>query len=214
VPLGYVRPTFTEEQLARGLEFWREHGILPNNRTIPVCFFGTLGRMYDFGPVFEAARRLLAELPDVRFFICGDGPLLDELRRISTDLPNVTVPGWVNAERSAALMSTSQLGLAPYRDDPNFRNNVPNKPAEYLAYGLPFLVAIDGLMADLVSKERCGYRYRSAADLAAAIRRYCSDRPTLAEARRNARRAFEESFDGRRIYAALTADLETLAKCG
>lgn len=218
VPIGYRRPELTRSRIQRAQEFWDAHGIRPDDGVFTVCFFGSIGPMYDFEPVLHAARLLVQDDNRVRFVLCGQGNQLDTLRSEASGLENVVLPGWVNADQSWTLMQMSKLGLAPYRDDPNFRNNVPNKPAEYLAAALPFLVSIEGAMHDLVQRNQCGGRYGSGEQLAQLIRAYRDSPDRLSRERSNAERLFNEQLNAEVVYSQLIDHLESLiadmSECG
>jgi glycosyltransferase involved in cell wall biosynthesis len=90
-----------------------------------------------------AAARLL---PDVRFVLAGEGPLLEELRR---DAPaNVVFPGFV--ENIAEFFSGIELFIMPSRSEAWGLATL-----EALAYGVPVIVSdIEGL-AEIVTPQ-CG----------------------------------------------------------
>lgn len=210
VPIGYRRPCLSESQRIDARAFWREYAISPDDNVFTICFFGSIGPMYDFIPILEAAQILLRDRLPVRFVLCGKGPGLERLRKRAKELDNVVIPGWVNKEQIWALMEMCSLGIAPYRDSPNFRYNLPNKPAEYLSASLPFLVSIDGIMHDLVRKYGCGQRYRSGSELAEKIRSYRDAPGVLMCERANAERVFSESLDAKAVYSGLIEHFEAL----
>lgn len=210
VPIGYRAPKLTDEQLARGHAFWREQGVRPEDGVFTICFFGSVGPMYDFEPVLEAARTLRGDQKPVRFVLCGKGSQLEALRQSAAGLDSVFLPGWVNVEQIASLMQMSHLGLAPYRDDPNFRMNLPNKPAEYLSASLPYLIGIDGVMHDLVREHQCGQRYGSAEGLVRAVRTYRDDTDRLSRESRNAYQVYRQQLDAQVVYSDLVEHLASL----
>jgi hypothetical protein len=60
---------------------------------------------------------------------CGDGDLAQIKQRIGND-PSVVFAGWVDHTKLLALMSMSDLGVAPYHNTPDFRNSLSNKMIE------------------------------------------------------------------------------------
>lgn len=212
VPIGYRRPMLSEEKRRSAQSYWRDQGVIPEDDALTVCFFGSIGPMYDFGPILDAARILLDNRMRVRFVICGKGTELARLRRRSEGLHNVILPGWVNTEQIWTLMEMSALGIAPYRDNLNFRQNLPNKPAEYLSASLPFLVSIDGPMHDLVQEYACGERYRSGQQLAEVICDYRDTPSQLERERINAENAFRERLDAKTIYGELIEHFQLLIR--
>jgi glycosyltransferase involved in cell wall biosynthesis len=60
-----------------------------------VCFFGNLGRQFNFAPIIETAKKLVKE-KDIKFVICGTGELLPDLTKKTESIGNVILPGWVS----------------------------------------------------------------------------------------------------------------------
>ncbi len=126
--LGYPRLSLRQPEQVGAREFWASMGVGVRPDHFIVCFFGVFGRTLDLAPVFDAARALAAE--PVQFVLCGVGDELSYVQRQSADLPNVVLPGWIDASRIHALMSIASVGLAPYRNTPDFQASIPNKAVE------------------------------------------------------------------------------------
>jgi len=128
----------------------------------------------------------------------------------------VLFPGWIDAPRIQTLLERSQAGLAPYRNTPNFVGHIPNKPAEYLSAGLSVLSTLEGEMAELLRKHRCGWTYRDRdAGQLASILGTLADRPQqLQAARVRARGLFDERFDADKVYAEYAEHLDRVASAG
>lgn len=209
-PIGYKEPQITSEQLEGGFAFWRKFGVTQQDGIFTICFLGNFGPMYDFSPVIEAARILKQQQASIRFVLCGGGTRLEATRREVAGLNNVLLPGWVNTEQIVSLLRMSHVGLAPYKDVQNFRDNLPNKPAEYLSSSLPILVSIPGQMLALIRKYQCGRQYTSANELVEAIQAYQNNPGLYDLERENARRAFSEQLDADVIYRDLVHHLEKI----
>ena len=70
---------------------------------------------------------------------------------------NVVRPGWIDSDRMSWLLRRTTVGLAPYRSQPDFEANYPNKIVEYLAWGLPVVTTLHrGVTADLLTTHGCG----------------------------------------------------------
>ena len=70
---------------------------------------------------------------------------------------NVVRPGWIDSDRMSWLLRRTTVGLAPYRSQPDFEANYPNKIVEYLARGLPVVTTLHrGVTADLLTTHGCG----------------------------------------------------------
>jgi len=195
IPVTYPDPVgpLTLSETAEGERFWGEHGVDLGEDWI-VCFLGTLGRQFDFDPVLDAASRLRGCAPGVRFVLAGAGEGLEALRSRAAGLSNVVVPGWVDGVRRRALLSRSKLGLAPYRPSENFLRNLPNKPVEYFAHGLPVLYPIEGVLHRTCRRSECGVRYGGGEALASVLEGIRRDPARHDRMSKNARRLFTDDF--------------------
>jgi glycosyltransferase involved in cell wall biosynthesis len=195
IPVTYPDPVgpLTPSEIAEGERLWGEHGVDLGEDWI-VCFLGTLGRQFDFGPVLDAAGRLRSGAPKVRFVLAGAGEGLESLRSRAAGLSNVVVPGWVDGVRRRTLLSRSKLGLAPYRPSENFLRNLPNKPVEYFAHGLPVLYPIEGVLHRACQRSECGLRYGGGEALASILEEIRRDDARHDRMAKNARRLFLDDF--------------------
>lgn len=204
VPIGYPR--------WERLEGARVEGILATlavRRDVPlrVVFLGTLGAQFDLDPVLKAAAGLSGG--EATFVIAGGGESLAAVRSAAAHLPHVLVPGRVDDEVVRALLQWGNVGLAPYRDTEHWRQNVGNKPYEYMSGGLAVLGGVGGALADLVARHACGATYapRRPDSLRDLLRAYLDDPALLDRAGANARLAFEKHFSCDRTYGGLAEEL-------
>lgn len=159
IPISYPEDApLTREDREDAERFWRGKGV-DFERHWVVCFLGTVGRQFDLSSVIDAAARVHASHQDVRFVLCGTGDGLDAARAQASRLDNVILPGWVDGSVRQLLLEEARVGLAPYRPTENFRLNLPNKPVEYFANGLPVLYPIDGVLDRVCTENGCGMRY-------------------------------------------------------
>ncbi len=98
-----------------------------------------------------------------------------------------------------SLLQYASVGIAPYIDSFNYRNNTPNKFGEYLSAGLPILVSVSGLMEEYLTTYKCGFRYKDGNHLAELIMNYKSSPEKLFKARREARNLYEKEFELNKI---------------
>lgn len=152
--MGYEAVTLTTDQEAEARRFWDAQGLHASDWI--VCFFGTLGRQFQFDSVFEAASILERSSPGIKFVICGDGDFAKDYKAKAKGLSNVLFPGWVDKNQIHVLMSISRIGLAPYIESQNFLLNMPNKPIEYLSKGLPILSTIGGHLGKTIEENAVG----------------------------------------------------------
>lgn len=174
-----------------------------------VAFLGNFGNQFDFEPIIQAAQKL-KHIPKIKFVLCGTGAQLEDIKK---RCPNTVIfPGWIEKEDIMTLTANSALGLAPYIDSKNYRMNTPNKFGEYLSASLPPLISVGGLMEELLLQNDCGARYSDGLHLANLIEDYYKNPNTLNSASKNARKLYEEMFNGdtvnERFYQYLKSIVE------
>jgi glycosyltransferase involved in cell wall biosynthesis len=211
--MAYAARMPAAADLARADEWWDARGISAAEGRFIVCFFGTLGWMFDFDTVLAAATRLASAAPEVTFVICGAGERLEALRQRAAGLRNVVLPGRVGAAEVHSLMRRASAGLAPYRPFRNFHDNLPNKPVEYLSAGLPVVATRLGVLARLLADHQCGLSYDHGDDcgLADAIQTLSRNAPVQSAMAQRAEALYREEFVAERVYDRMAVHLETLA---
>ena len=211
-PMAYRRRSPEPAALAEAKQYWSRHGLRQGSGEFVVCFFGTIGRHFEFDVVIRAARILDAQRRPVRIVMCGEGPQLQACRRRSAGCPSIQFPGWVDAPRIWTLMQMSSAGLAPYVSTPDFMMSVPNKPIEYLSAGLPIISSLQGTLRRLLALHACGLTYpnRDAEALARAVSQL-HDSPESRQ-RMSARAAslYERHFVAENVYADMQFHLQTI----
>jgi len=212
--MGYTGRKRPPTDRTAAAEFWDGHGIRTDPNTLTVAFVGTLGFMFDFDPVLEAARALHDEGVPVRFVVCGDGARKTQIEARAGGLPNILFPGWVTEDLIHGLFERSSIGLTPYIASTNFILNLPNKPAEYMAGGLAIAHSLDGgELFNLLTNRGCGFSYDGdGTALAAHLARLVEDPARLAELRKQARATFTALLEGEAVYGDMVTYLEDVAR--
>ncbi len=166
----------------------RELGLEHN---FVVTYAGAMGMANDLDTVLEAAALLLGS--NVHFLLVGDGK---ERARLETaararNLRNVTFLGAQPKSRVPAVLAASNACLAILKNIPMFRTTYPNKVFDYMAAGRPTLLAIDGVIRQVIEAAGAGIFVPpgDAAALAAAIHRLRGD-PQLCKSMGTAARAY------------------------
>jgi glycosyltransferase involved in cell wall biosynthesis len=200
-PLAYKAETQTSADLESARRYWDDAGVVGDKSNL--CFFGTMGRQFDIGAVIKAAR-VLRDRP-VRFVLCGAGDRLEEFRRLGKDLPNLLMPGWIDAAAIWVLMERSAAGLAPYHCEWSFTMSLPNKSIEYLAGGLPVISSLSGELALLLEREDCGWTYAEGDPMAlvGVVEQLLSGPQRRRVMASNARRTYETRFNAEVVYGRL-----------
>ncbi len=179
--------------------------------TTNIVFVGTLGTTYDINTLLEAAQVIASESPRVRFFLAGEGPMREtwEAKARALGLQNVTFLGFLNVTRLRALLAHSFAGLVALRGN---LHSIPNKPNEYMAFGLPLISSMKGELQHLVDSEPLGVSYeaQNVPSLVSALRRLIEDSDFAALCRQRVRQVFAERFSARSVYPAYAGDLERI----
>lgn len=164
---------------------------------VVALYAGALGPANDIPTLLGAAELLKGE-PGVAFVLVGDGkdrPKLEELAR-EKGLSNVLFAGSMPKRRMPEALAACDIGIAILQDIPMFRTTYPNKVFDYMAAGRPTVLAIDGVIRDVIEEADGGTFVPpgDAAALAEAIRRLARDPELRGRMGASARAFVEKGF--------------------
>ncbi len=200
-------PTATGAELRRRYELGDE---------FVVTYAGAMGMANGLTTVLEAAE-LLRERRDVRFLLVGDGKerAALEARARAMGLPNLTFAGPFPKSEMGTVLAASDACLAILQDIPLFRTTYPNKVFDYMAAGRPTLLAIDGVIRQVIEEAGGGLFVPpgNAAALAAAVAQLADD-PAAARAMGEAARAYVVQHFNRAQHAQQFITLVTKLAAG
>lgn len=116
-----------------------------------VVYAGTHGRSIDLDTLIDAAERF-RDRNSVRFVLVGDGMerprLIKEAKR--RGLEKVTFLGPMPKARMPEILAAADVCVAILRNIPMFTMTYPNKVFDYMAAGRPTVLAIDGVIRQVV----------------------------------------------------------------
>ena len=97
----------------------------------------------------------------------------------------------------SGVLAASDVCLATLRDIPMFRMTYPNKVFDYMAAGRPIILAIDGVIRDVVEQAGGGICVQpgDAAAIAQAVRFLRDHRDQARQMGESARRYVTQRFD-------------------
>ena len=210
-PLACAQPTLAPIDKDKADARWDRLGATTDK--FIVCFFGALGRQFDFETVITAAEICQTKNPAVLFVICGAGQRLAALQAASARLTNLIVPGWIGQTDIWALMARASCGLAPYENEYSFTLSVPNKIIEYFSAGLPVVSCLRGETRQLIESQGLGIQYaeRSSVALVNALERLAEDTSSRQAMARRAAALFLQDFSAQKVYDHMTAYLAGIA---
>jgi glycosyltransferase involved in cell wall biosynthesis len=121
------------------------------NAQFVVTYAGALGLANDIPTLLRAAVRL-REQEHIRFLLVGDGGERSHLERTAKELglPNVIFTGARPKSQMPAFLAASDVCVAMLQNLPMFRTTYPNKVFDYMAAGRPTILAIDGVIREVL----------------------------------------------------------------
>ncbi|MEN3334561.1 MAG: hypothetical protein V7641_3926 [Blastocatellia bacterium] len=165
-----------------------------------VTYAGALGLANDIDTILRAAVRL-DERSQIHFLLVGDGKERASLEARARELnvANVTFASARPKSEMPELLAASDACVATLKDIAMFRTTYPNKVFDYMAAGRPTILAIDGVIREVVEAARAGVFVPPGDDraLAETVRSLSADRRLAAEMGRRGRAYVVEHFDRR-----------------
>jgi glycosyltransferase involved in cell wall biosynthesis len=120
------------------------NAALRRGRKYLVGYVGLMAQQDGLGHLLEAVRHLVHDLGrnDVQFYLAGNGPELEALRRKSVSLEiadHVTFAGWVGGDDLIEMLSTADVCVSPDEVNEMTDKSTMNKIIEYMALGKPIV---------------------------------------------------------------------------
>jgi lipopolysaccharide/colanic/teichoic acid biosynthesis glycosyltransferase len=194
------------DPIAKGERLRKEWEL---NGSFIVSYTGALGLANDIPTILQAAERL-KDRHDICFLLVGDGKERGNLERFAEarKLENVRFLGSRPKYEIPNILAASDACVASLQNIPMFRTTYPNKVFDYMAAARPTILAIDGVIREVVENSQGGIFVPPGNEtaLAEAVISLASDRAT-AEAMGKAARKYVEKHFKRRDQARAFADL-------
>jgi glycosyltransferase involved in cell wall biosynthesis len=179
-----------------------------------VTYAGALGMANDIDTILRAAAQLRDDL-SIHFLFVGGGKEQANLEMLaqSLKLENVTFAGGRNKNEMPEILAASDACLATLKDIPMFRTTYPNKVFDYMAAARPTILAIDGVIREVVDRAEGGIFVPpgDAGALAEAVRSLRADPDRGRSMGLAARRYVEEHFNRHTQAEEFTDLLEQLS---
>ena len=208
IPNGSDTHMFDPE--ADGQVFRQAHGL--DGRYVAL-YAGAHGMSNDLEVLLEAANQL-RDQPEIAIVLLGDGKEKPHLQRRASEmgLRNVFfIPSVPKDEMSDAL-SAADACVAILKSIEMYKTVYPNKVFDYMAAGRPVILAIDGVIREVVESAQCGVVVPpgDAESLGEAIRLLAGDRNQGLVLGLNGRRYIETHFDRTVVANQLNVLLESI----
>jgi glycosyltransferase involved in cell wall biosynthesis len=199
---------------ANGEAFRQDHGLAGK---YVVMYAGAHGMSNDLGVVLEAAG-LLQDAPHIEIALVGDGKekstLVQQAARMG--LTNVCFLAPVPKSGMGAALAAADACLAILKPLDEYKTTYPNKVFDYMAAGRPVVLAIDGVIRQVVEAAGCGLFARPGdpAALAEAIRKLAADPEQGRRMGLAGRLYLEQHFSRERMAQKLVSLLEGMVTGG
>ncbi len=180
---------------SQGKEFLKPYGL---DEFFIAMYAGAHGLSNDLGVVLETAA-LLQERQDIRIVFVGDGKekprLLEQSSRLN--LNNVVFLPSQPKNRMADVLASADACIAILKPIELYRTTYPNKVFDYMAAGKAVILAIGGVISDVVTGEGAGIAVTPGdpAALAQAIRTLADDRELTRRMGDAGRTAVEQRYN-------------------
>lgn len=215
-PMAYEKTPLDNSSRQEATKFWADRLLGRNRDHLHVLFLGTFTNSFDFDPVIEAAKLLHKNERKVNFTFCGTGAKQSELREKTRNLANCDLVGWIDAPAIKTALELADVGLAPYIPSPNFIQNVPNKPAEYMSGGLIVASALEnGALFKVLTATGSGFSYSNDPKILAERLIELMNLPEKKEKMKLASAdTYQREFSSTQVYQKMITHLEKLVRCG
>ena len=180
-----------------------------------ILYAGAHGMSNDLEVALEAARKLQTQAPKVELVFLGDGkekPALQE-RSTALGLGNVLFLPPVPKAEMASVLAAADACLAILKPIEEYKTTYPNKVFDYMAAGRPVVLAIDGVIREVVDAAGCGVFAEpgNPMALAQAICRLAEDRQASRRMGLAGRKFLEDHFSRQATADQLAQLLEEMA---
>ena len=179
------------------------------NSSLIVTFVGTLNSSNDLFPVLDCSNKLKENL-DIFFLIVGSGEKFSKYKEIYSKNQNICFLGWRNELEINTILNISDVGILPYLNIDNYKNNIPNKFSEYLSRGLIIANSLDsGEIYELVKKYKIGFNYgHNSKILKKELLKLNKNIKNLSLKKKKSLKLFNNKFNSKNVYSSLIKFLE------
>ena len=197
---------------AKGLEITDEQKskMKIDKNTFNIIFVGTLIKQFNFDILIQVAQELKNN--GVKFYVCGTGNRVDEIKEKTKDLENFIMTGWLEKEELNYILKNMDMGFAPYNNTFDFQSSISNKFAEYLCYGLPVIITSDGCMAEIIEKNEIGIASRDIKKISEFIIKLKNNKEEYEKKSKRALEIYNNEFMADKVYKELAEYLEKIVK--
>jgi glycosyltransferase involved in cell wall biosynthesis len=203
----------TPERSFYGPAACSEHGGRSGN-AVNLLYVGFLDTHRGIDLVIRAMPRLVAEFPNLRLTMVGDGKAKRKAVELADSLGLshvIDLPGWVDFRDVPEYIRRSTVCLIPHLRCEHTETTLPNKLFDYMAFSKPVVSADCAPLQRIIDESGCGLTFKSgdAVDFQRVVRKLLSE-ADLAKIGRNGRKAIERKYNWEVDRQALLATIREL----
>jgi len=178
-----------------------------------VLYAGAHGLSNDLEVVLDSAR-ILKDDPRIRFVLVGDGKEKPNLIRQAQEmgLTNILFMPPVAKKEMGKILSAADACLAILKPLDWYKTTYPNKVFDYMAAGKPVLLAIDGVIREVVESHRAGIAVPpgNPQALAEAVQRLAADPQTVKAMGLAGKKAVQNCYNRQQFSLRLAEIIEEM----
>ena len=208
-PLVRKKIIFNQKILKEATEFWHKKGINIIEKK-HFSFVGSLSNSFDFKFILNISNFLITKYPNYIFIICGTGDKYLELKQLFSNSPNVMLVGEIDKYKASILIKHSVASLAPYLNNQNFQNSIPNKVIESLENSVPFITNTQGELKKMIEEFDNGIFLDKDLKDIEKISSLIENKEFLNNLQRNSFKSYEALFNFEKTYQKIICNLKKI----
>jgi glycosyltransferase involved in cell wall biosynthesis len=168
-----------------------------------VSYTGALGVANGLDYYIECARVCQQASLPIHFLLCGDGAMLDHLKKAveRLALQNLSIIPFQNRNGVREILNVTDASFTCYQPFSILETGSPNKYFDGLAAGKLMVINFSGWIQEEIEQQACGVYCdpRDPGDFARKIKPFLADRSTLIRYQQAARSLAETSYSRRKL---------------
>jgi glycosyltransferase involved in cell wall biosynthesis len=194
-----------------------KHHIPLKDNKINITYLGNMGYLQYLQVVLKAAKQIKKIVPEINFYIIGNGVEKKSLEKYKKDnlLNNVIIMGPVSKSHAMELIQKSSALFFHLKEDMVMDKTVPSKVFDYMTAGKPILFGIKGEGKAILEKIKGNIHYQpdSPESFINAVRKLKNNYKTISEHARENRVIVEKYYTRERMVDKLEQHFQNLFHC-
>jgi glycosyltransferase involved in cell wall biosynthesis len=212
-----IIPNGADVGLFEVMESQQARNILGWANKFTALYAGAHGMSNDLEVVLESAKELSINL-EIQFIFVGDGKEKSSLAEKAKimGLTNVHFLPPVSKKQIGLTLSAADVCIAILKPIDMYKTTYPNKVFDYMAAGKPVILAIDGVIREVIEEADCGI-FCAPGDpyaIVDAIKFLYNNQSRSMQMGLNGRKYLEEHFDREQIAGKLAGLMEEMVNNG